>query len=109
MGVSRLDSFALLTGLSGNTTGNPSATEAPYFGPVNGLVSVLFSGSFGGGTASIEVYDGANWVPVSSSSPATLSAAGAISWQGSALGIRAKLTGSTSPNLNATAVFTDLG
>jgi hypothetical protein len=107
MGVSRLDSFALLTGQAGNTTGSVTATEHFFIGPCNGLISVLASGTFGGGTLSLEVFDGTNWVAVSGSNPATLTAPGTLTWQGSALGVRCKLTGATSPNLNATVVLTD--
>jgi hypothetical protein len=107
--VSRLDTFKLLVGQTGNTTGNTTATEFPLASyPINGMVAVHMSGTFGGGTATIEVTaDGVNWVPPVTA-PASLLAPGVLVWQGSALGVRAKLTGATSPNLNATAVFADM-
>ena len=108
MGVSRLDSFKLLIGQAGNTTGALTATEFPLLNyPVNGQVSVIMSGTFGGGTASLEVFDGNNWVPVISS-PTSLTAPGVLVYQGAALGVRVKLIGSTNPSLNATAVMVDM-
>lgn len=110
MGVSRLDSFQILKNLAQNTTGTPSAQEIPLTNmPVNGLVSVHAFGTFGGGAFSIEVTaDGINWVPAVTA-PTTLAAAGVVTWQGDALGVRGKLTGATSPLLNAIAVFNDQG
>lgn len=108
MGVSRLDSFALLKNQTGNTTGAATATETPLSSyPVNAIVSVHAFGGFGAGTLTIEVTpDGTNWVaPVTS--PASLTAAGVMTWQGVALGVRAKLTGATAATLNAIAVFND--
>lgn len=111
MGVSRLDSFALLTNRTANTTGlaNSSAgTEAPYFGPVNVIATVIATGTFGAGTLTLEIYDGANWAPASLLNPTTLTAAGSITFQGAALGIRAKLTGATSASLTATLILGDM-
>jgi hypothetical protein len=109
MGVSRLDSWQLLTGQTGNTTGSATATEAPLSSyPVNALVTLHAFGTFGGGTLSLEVSpDGTNWVPAQASTPATLTVPGTVTWQGLAKGIRAKLTGATAANLNAIAVFND--
>lgn len=108
MGVSRLDSFPLLKNQTVNTTGAASATETPLVNyPVNALISVHAFGVFGAGTLVIEVTpDGTNWVaPVTS--PASLTAAGVLTWQGVALGVRAKLTGATAATLTAIAVFQD--
>jgi hypothetical protein len=110
MAVSRLDHFQLLTNFALAATTGASAGESPLpFYPLNGLVSVHFWGNFGSGTASLEVTpDGANWVPVSDASPASLTAPGILTWKGVAYGIRAKITGATgSPSINAIAVFQD--
>ena len=50
--------------------------------------------------------NGTDWVPAVTA-PASLAAPGVVVWVGVATGIRAKLIGSTSPSLNATAVFVD--
>jgi hypothetical protein len=109
MGVSRLDSWQLLTGLTGNTTGTASAQEAPLLNfPVNGLVTVHAYGTFGSGTLALEVSaDGVNFVPAQNAVPPTLTVAGSITWQGVAKAIRAKVTGATAANLNAVGCFQD--
>ncbi|HLI12831.1 MAG TPA: hypothetical protein VKY65_14660 [Alphaproteobacteria bacterium] len=98
------DSIILLAGQTSNTTGSTSATEFPFIGPVNGTVVVTFSGPFGGGTASLESYDGlGNWAAVPGSS---LSAAGAIALTAADYkGLRVKLTGAAGANLIAVAVI----
>lgn len=108
MSVSRLDSFQILTALAANTNAGATAGENPATAyPINGLVAVHVFGTFGGGSVSLEVTpDGTNWVTASGQSTA-LTAAGVITWTGVANGVRAKVTGSTSPSLNAIAMFQD--
>lgn len=111
MGVSRLDNFALLNGRTANTTGaanSAAGVEAPLTNyPLNGLVSVIATGGFGGGTLVLEVTaDGVNWAPPVTA-PVSLTGPGVLVWQGTALGIRAKLTGATAATLTATAVFVE--
>jgi hypothetical protein len=108
MGVSRLDNIALLTGLTGNTTGNPSAQEQPYIGPVNVIATVIATGTFAGGTLTLEIFDGTNWVPAGFLTPASLTGAGAITFQGASLGIRCKVTGAGAANLNAKLILADM-
>ena len=103
MGVSRLDTVTLLSGaVAGGTTGTNFAI------PVNGLVSFhLGFTALGGGTLSIEAYDGVNWNAVPC---LTLTAATIQTLQGVALGLRAKLTGGTgATGLSLIAVLVDFG
>jgi hypothetical protein len=108
MGISTLDSFQVLRNFALGATTGASAGEFPYLGPVNGIVSLIVSGNFGGGTATMELSPdfGVTWVPAVSN-PANLIAPGVLVFQGNAKGIRCKITGATSPNINATVVMVD--
>jgi hypothetical protein len=106
-------SSALLTGLTGNTTGVASATEGPIvFGldyTVSAPLTVVVTGTFGGGTLSLEVnLNGGGWSDGSgSSSPASLTAPGTITYTGACKGIRCKVTGASGANISAELVMND--
>ncbi len=92
MGVSRLDTFSFST-ITAN--GNPPAPAASYLGPVNGFVTFSVFGSLGGGTITAEItMDGINWQPHAGLS---IAAVGSQTLQVCCMGVRPKLTGSTSP------------
>ena len=90
MGVSRLDSLCLF-GPNATVASGTTSTNFPI--PVNGLVTFqVASTSLGGGTLTVQAFDGTNWNTITGLS---ITANGTYTWQGVALGLSAVLTGGT--------------
>lgn len=102
MGVSKIDTFTFSTITA---DGNPPAPSAAYLGPVNGLVTAAVHGSLGGGTITFEITmdGGASWQLHTGLSLSTTNNASSL--QVCAMGIRPKMTGSTSPAAIVTLGF----
>jgi hypothetical protein len=99
MGVSRLDSFAILP--AGSTI---SGNGVPFVGPVNAMVTVIVSGTIGTGSIQLQVFDGlGNWVNTGT----LITTIGTTTLQLAALGIRASYTAGSGSSLMAVAVFAD--
>jgi hypothetical protein len=104
MAVSRLDTFKLMDAA---TTGAANGNGTPYVGPVNGFVTVMPTGSFGGGTLQPQVSPdgGTTWVNIGG----TITTGQAAVLQVSATALRVVLAGATAPAVNCWATFADWG
>jgi len=98
MGVSRLDSFAILP--AGSTI---SGNGVPWIGPVNYMVSVFVSGTIGTGSIQLQTWDGLQWNNIG----VLITSLGVTTIQLGALGIRASYTAGGGSSLGAVAVFAD--
>jgi hypothetical protein len=104
MGVSRLDNPKLLDAA---TTGAANGNGQTFDIPINGLVTVYVSGTFGGGNVQIQVSPdhGVTWMNLGAALSSTTSVTSTIV----ATAIRAIVAGATAPALNCYAVLVDYG